>query len=403
MYEIGNPEVEAVRRVIEARQLFRYGNRETGHLNEVVQFEQEWGRFVGASHTVCVTSGTAALVCALAGLGIGPGDEVIIPGYTYIATALAVVNVGAIPVIVDVDESCTIDLEAIRRNLSSHTKAIIPVHMQGMPCNLEPILALAKQRGIAVVEDACQADGGSYRGKHLGTWGDAGAFSFNYFKIITSGEGGAMVTDSKEVYDRAFMQHDGGCSMWPEGKEYASLVFCGGSFRSNEISAAILRSQLTRLPGIVERLRRVKRAFSEGIRRTDAVRLARNYDLDGDCGVQTLLHTDSEERTRALIDALKPDVPAVTPIDSGRHVYSNWDPIMGKRGASHPAMDPFAMPANDGLRMDYRPDMLPRTTELLARSVMIPSNVAWTEEETKAKLQTINRAVEQVSAVRVGT
>ena len=128
-----------------------------------------------------MTSGHAALASALVALGIGPGDQVIIPAYTYIATAIAVLEAGAIPVIAEIDESLTIDPEDIEKKITKYTKAIIPVHIKGFPSDMEKICEIAKKHGIAVVEDACQGDGASFKGKRLGTWGDAGAFSFNFF------------------------------------------------------------------------------------------------------------------------------------------------------------------------------------------------------------------------------
>ncbi len=382
MYTMGNEEVEAVRRVAERKQTFRYGSPAAGHGNEVVLFEQEWADHIQVPHVLATTSGTASLICALAALGIGPGDEVIVPGYTYIATALAVTNVGAVPVIVDIDESCTMDPDALETAIGSRTRAVIPVHMQGMPCDLERILAIAKSHRLLVVEDSCQAVGGSYRGRHLGTWGDAGAFSFNHYKILSAVESGAFVTSNQAYYERAFIQHDGGCNLWPEVVGMTTDIFGGGNFRSNEFAAAILREQLKRLPGILEQLRAGKRAFVSELQLPESIRIAPMHDPDGDCGVQTLLTAASSGVCRRAIEALKASgVPAVTPADSGRHIYKNWQPVMNRRGAHHPAMDPFRMAENRECRSHYSPDMLPQTLDILERSIMIMHSVDWNDAE----------------------
>ena len=187
MYRIGQEEIDAVAEVIRSKQLFKVNN--ALHCTET--FEQEAAKKFGADHVILMTSGNAALICAMVGLGIGPGDEVIVPAYTYIATAMAVLATGAIPVIAEVDDTLTIDPLDIERKITPRTKAVIPVHIMGFPCNMDAIAAVAKKHNIHVIEDACQAIGGTYHGKALGTIGKAGAFSFQQAKIISSGEGGA--------------------------------------------------------------------------------------------------------------------------------------------------------------------------------------------------------------------
>ncbi|MFP4511099.1 MAG: DegT/DnrJ/EryC1/StrS family aminotransferase [Spirochaetaceae bacterium] len=397
MYTIGNEEVEAVRRVAERKQTFRYGDPASGHGNEVVHFEEEWANHIGVPHVLATTSGTASLICALAAFGIGPGDEVIVPGYTYIATALAVTNVGAIPVIVDIDESCTMDPSALEAAIGPRTRAVIPVHMQGMPCDLGRILAIAKKHDLLVAEDACQAVGGSYQGKHLGTWGDAGAFSFNHYKILSAGESGAFVTSKASYYERAFIQHDGGCSLWPEVVGMTEDIFGGGNFRSNEFAAAILREQLKRLPGILDHLSASKRAFVSGLSLPDSIRIAPVHDLDGDCGVQTLLTAESPDVCRRALEALNnAGVPAVTPADSNRHIYANWQPIMNRRGAHHPALDPFRMAENAECRSSYAPDMLPQTLSVLDRSIMIMHSTDWDASERDRMVEVTSRVLRTV-------
>ncbi len=397
MYSIGEEEVKAVEKVIRSRLLFRYEYPyDKGHNHEVDNFEKELSQYLDVKHSICTTSGTAALICALAGAGIGPGDEVIIPGYTYLATALAVLSVGAIPVIVDIDESCTIDLEAIKSNITKRTRAIIPVHMMGMPCKIDMIVKIAKEKDILIVEDACQAIGGSYKGKKLGTWGDIGTYSFNYWKIISCGEGGAIFTNNPMIFEKAYIKHDGGCYLRPQVTKTNNTIFAGENYRSNEISSAVLRVQLKRLPTILSRLREIKKTITSNIRETEKVRLAPIFDINGDCGVQTLLHTDSEETTYKLIELLKDKIKINTPIDSDRHVYSNWEPIMQKNGAHHIDMDPFKMDANRESNIEYSEDMLPQTTNILKQSVMIHHNIEWRESDLKNIIQLINSSIKSI-------
>lgn len=241
MYVMGRQEIEAVRKVIRSGELFRYLG---GRVNAfTTRFERGLARKVGTRYALATSSGTASLVSALVGLGVGPGDEVIVPGYTFIATALAVVAAGAVPVIAEVDESLTLDPDDVRRRITRHTRAIIPVYMLGLPCNMAAIMRVARKHGIPVLEDAAQAAGGSYRGKRFGSIGKVGALSFNHYKIIACGEGGAVVTSDKTVFERAVLYHDGGCSFFLK-KPPSVPIFAGTNSRISEVHSAILYEQL---------------------------------------------------------------------------------------------------------------------------------------------------------------
>ena len=178
MYRIGQEEIDAVANVILNGRMFRQLD-ETQKVHEVLDFERDMRKYLDVENYFLLTSGKGALICALIALGIGPGDEVIVPAYTYIATGLAVLAVGAIPVVVDIDETLALDPKAVEKAITPNVKAIIPVHMQGMPANMAALCDLAKKHNLYVVEDACQAVGGSFMGKKLGTWGDCGAYSYN--------------------------------------------------------------------------------------------------------------------------------------------------------------------------------------------------------------------------------
>src|SRR5918996_6123270 len=182
MYIVGQEEIDAIAKVIREGSLFRYG---VG--SECDRFEQRYAEYLGARHVALTCSGTYALTAAVTALGIGPGDEVLVPAHTYMATAMAVLAAGAIPVIVDVDETITIDPQAIEDAVGPRTRAVIPVHMWGAACNMDAIMEIAARHELLVLEDTCQGIGGGYEGRKLGTIGHAGAFSFNYYKNMTAG------------------------------------------------------------------------------------------------------------------------------------------------------------------------------------------------------------------------
>lgn len=387
MFRIGKEEIDAVSRVIESKQLFKINNglRETEHA------EEEMREIFGVEHALFMTSGHAALVSALIAMGVGPGDEVIVPAYTYIATAMAVVAAGAMPVIVEADETLTISPEAIEKSITKHTKAIMPVHIQGFPCNMDAIMSIAKKHGLFVLEDACQADGGMYKGKRLGTIGTAGALSFNYFKVISPGEGGALLTNDKSIADKALIYHDSSAVAFfgEQLKDVNVEPFCGNEYRVGEISSAILRVQLGRMDGILSDLRRVKNTIVEAI--SDVATLVPTNDPDGGCATTLALRFDTEAEARAFATA--EGVGGTVPFDTGKHVYTNWTPIMNKTGALNPLMDPFKMEANKDIVPDYRADMCPKTLDYLARTVYISLNPDWTKDEIDAKIAVIRKAL----------
>ncbi len=390
MYRIGQEEIAALTRVIETRDMFKINNglQESRHVEESLQ------EIFKCEHAIFMTSGHAALVAGLVALGIGPGDEVIVPAYTYISTAMAVVSAGAMPVIAEVDETLTIDPEDVRRHITPHTKAVIPVHIQGFPCNMDAIMEIAGEYGIAVLEDACQADGGAYKGKRLGTIGNAGTLSFNYFKIVSSGEGGALLTQDKNLYERALIYHDAGAIAFfgDQMTGFETEGFCGNEYRSNELCAAVMRVQLTRLDGILADLRKNKKYLMDAI--ADIAQFVPSNDLGGDCGTTLALRFETEEKARAFATA--PGVRGTLPIDTGRHVYTHWEPIMKKRGALHPAMDPFKMEANRDIVPDYRPEMCPPTLDYLARSVYIGVDPNHSAEKLDEKIAALRAALQNL-------
>ena len=384
MYIIGKEEVDAVQRVIESKQLFRYRGGEGG---ESDSFEKEWSEKIGSKHTIAVTSGTAALISGLVGMGIGPGDEVIVPAYTFMATALAPLAVGAVPILAEVDASLTIDPKDVERKITPRTKVILPVHMVGLPSNMDAIMDIAKRHDLKVLEDACQADGGSYGGKRLGAIGDAGAFSFNHFKIMTCGEGGALVTDDREIYERALIFHDGGCSFRDHAASIQTPFFAGWNFRINEILSAILRVQLTRLDGMLDAMLTEKRTIIDALNGSGGFSFNPIHDVEGDCGTTVAMMFDSEPTMRRFLAGLnEAGVSASTPIDSGRHVYTNWEPVLDQQGSHNPAFNAYELTPEP---VTYTKDMCPRTLDVLARTAYLYTDPTRSREDLDVMIEKV--------------
>lgn len=385
MYHVGQKEIDAVARSIRSGKLFRYDRA-----SQCARFERRYAKYLDVKHVTMTSSGSAALSAALAGVGIGPGDEVIVPAHTYMATAAAVLAVGAIPVIVDIDESITLDPGAFEAAIRSRTKAVIPVHMWGAVCDMKSIVRIARRHKLKIVEDACQCIGGAYEGKMVGTIGHAGAYSFNYFKHITCGEGGAVVTNQDSVARRALCMVDGCRFYWTDRKSNFQPFISSGS-RASEIEGAMLNAQLPRLPGIIRALRRQKKRV---LRETAESGLTptpiRSPDQECAAKIMYLLPTAKQGQrfgklTRATIAG-----------QTGRHTYNEWDPILTKQGAHHPALDPFKLPQNRRCRMNYRKDMCPRSLDILNRTVMISLNPDDGPTQVNSLIRRIRRAAGSV-------
>lgn len=358
MHYIGAEEIEAVRRVIESGRFMRYRGGEGGFTE---QFENALCRKTGVKHALAVNSGTSALIAGLVGLGIGPGDEVIVPAYTWVATALAPLAVGAVPVLAEVNESLTIDPEDIRRKITPYTKAIIPVHMNNLQCDMDSIMRIANEYSLKVLEDACQAVGVTYRGKHLGSIGDAGAFSFNTFKNITCGEGGALLTNDDVINERALIYHDTGAYTRSHASQVKHPFFAGVNYRVSEIQGAILGVQLERLDDFMKGLRKRCALAESVLSGSDSFGISPHNDIENAVSLSIVF----EDRKSALEFAEKSGMHPQ--IDSGRHVYSNWEPLM-KKQVFHEKMDPYKWANRD---MEYSKDMCPRTLDILGRSFVI--------------------------------
>lgn len=395
-YAMGKPEIDAVARVIRGGFLFRYGSRPAGWRGEVETFEKNFARFIGVKYAVCTTSGTASLMTALTAAGVGKGDEVIVPGYTFMATPTAVLAVGGVPVIADVDEGLGLDPKEFEKKITRRTKAVIPVHMIGLVANLGPILRIARRRGIKVVEDVCQATGGKWRGRRLGSWGDAGAFSHNHYKTISAGEGGTVTLNGREQFERAMIYQDAGAYFFdPRMRGFKKTTyFAGLNFRMSELLGAMLNAQFKRLPGLLARMNRIKRRMFRAFSGHPVCPAAPVHDLAGDCGKVLILRLADKDLALRLGDALgAKGFWAGTwfrSLETDRHIYQNWWPVLNKRGHVDPRQDPYrTTPAGRAVR--YRKDMCPRTLDLLGRSISVPINPDWSRARTDAIIRLVDR------------
>jgi 8-amino-3,8-dideoxy-alpha-D-manno-octulosonate transaminase len=387
-------EEQAVLEVIRSKRLFRYYGPNPGP-SQVEQFEQAFCQHMRAKYAVGVTSGTAALICGLAALGVGPDDEVIVPAYTWIATASAVVAAGAVPVMAEVDESLTLDPADLERVISPYTKAVIPVHMRGAPCQMDRIVEIARKHNLKVLEDAAQANGASFAGRKLGTWGDAGAFSLQFNKIITSGEGGVVITDQEAVWQRLVMFHDvvgGERNHIPEEE-----ILPGINFRMPELLGAVARVQLRRLDTLLETMRRNKRVLKESMAETaqrTGVTFRRLNDPAGEAAIALVFFAPDAQAAKRIGAALEAEGGGAwilySPEDVDYHVYPHWSPIMNQRAWS-PGGGPWQ---NHPRKIVYTKEMCPRTLDLLSRAVHIDISPELTSENLEELADALNKALE---------
>lgn len=335
---IGKEEIDAVTEVLKAKSMYRfYGPH---FLNITGKFEKELTGYFGKKYALAVSSGTAALHTALVGLGVGEGDEVIIPTYAWVSCPDAVVAARGTPVLADVDDSLTLDPADVERKITSRTKAIMAVHIRGTPCNLDALSKLANDYGIILLEDVAQAFGGTYHGKKLGTYGKVASLSFQLNKMISAGEGGGIITDDRGIYERSVMFHDVGTpyrSWEDKSLKFEAEAFPGVNYRMNEVSAAILREQLKKVDWIIRDIKRNKARIKKGISDIDGITFRRLNDPAGEAGISLVFFTPKAEQAIKFKKALRAEniwttsgsYPAVVydPQSRDGHVFMHWSQV----------------------------------------------------------------------------
>jgi len=369
-------EKQALMEVLESRSPFRYWGY--GTPTKVLRFEENFAKYMGAKFALGVTSGTAALDCAITGLGVGPGDEVILPAYTWWSDYTCVVHAGALPVFADIDRTFNLDPKDFERKITPRTKAVIAVHLLGGPCDLDPIMEIARKRGVMVLEDSAQCVGGSYKGKKLGSIGDVGIYSFQVNKTITSGEGGAVVSSDPVIYERAARFHDMGTirRLFLDRSGPSQVqTFAGENFRMNEFTGAVLGAQLAKLNLIVSELRANATAIYEGIENLPGIRLRHRPDPQGDIGYAVFFQTKNKEaRDRCIRELRKRKVPASTL--SGSVLLPIQESVINKR-TRHPDWPSFNSP--QGRKIEYGPDCCRQTLDIFDSFVQIRVGAKYTQ------------------------
>jgi dTDP-4-amino-4,6-dideoxygalactose transaminase len=356
-YWIGEEERKEVNEVLDSGNLFRYGSFDNPRfLHKAYTFEREYSQYCGLNHALLTSSGTSALLIALLGAGLAPGDEVIVPAYTFVASYSAIIFAGCVPVLAEIDDSLTMDPEDIERRITPRTRAIMPVHMLGNPCHMDDIVAIARKHGLLVIEDACQALGGSYKGRKLGGIGHAGAFSLNVFKTITAGDGGIFVTDDAQLYERAFAVHDQGHRPLRAGVEVGHRSILGMNFRVNELLAAVALAQFHKLDALLATLRAKKKKLKERIAGAKGFKFRTLGDPEGECATLCTVLFDTAGRASRVSKALK----SITLDGSGWHVYANMEHI-------NRYLEEHGQPHGKGA--------YPRTDEILSRAMNVSVGV----------------------------
>lgn len=378
--------------VVAAKSPFRFYGPNC--LGKTKQFEKDLAKMFGVKHALAVTSGTAALMCALKAAGVGAGDKVIVPACTFIATPGAVVCAGGVPVFADIDESLSMDPDDIERHIDKYTKAIICVPILGNPCQMDRIMEVANRHHLTVIEDAAQSCGSSYHGKLSGTFGHINTFSLQMNKIITTGEGGAVVTDDPKLYERAVRYHDQG--MFREREGFLNVnenedVFVGEDYRMNEFSGAVALVQLHKLPEIISRMRHIKKIIKDGLRNVPGIGFRRINDEAGDAGNAIIFLLESRTKAVAFVRALSAENISTYQLYSGIPIYMQPQ-IFRQRTA-----DNSGFPFNQFDKpVVYTEDMCPHALDILSRNAVINVGPTWTEQDAQDVVAAVKKVAAQV-------
>jgi dTDP-4-amino-4,6-dideoxygalactose transaminase len=388
-------EDRAVMNVLHRRSLFRYyGLRKPTY---VARLERSACEFYGVKHALGVNSGTGALMTAMTALNIGPGCEVVLPAFFWVATVGAVVQANAIPVLCEVDDSLSLDPQDLARKITPRTRLIVVVHMAGAPCDMKGIMEVANRHRLPVLEDCAQANGGTFRGRKLGTFGQLAMFSLQWNKNATAGEGGLLVTNDAQLYQRCVAAHDLGIP-WVNGAPCESepqAITWGGGRRMSELTGAVGSVQFKKLPQIIRRMRGSKRRIKTLLKGTPGLSFRRLTDEAGDTGPFLILLFETGAKARQVLERMKAAglQTAVRLADYGLHIYSNVPQLVGKVPLS-PAGNPWNLPQNQGSVYDYAIGACPRSDALFERSILLPIPSKLTAAQERAAAKIIKAAME---------
>jgi 8-amino-3,8-dideoxy-alpha-D-manno-octulosonate transaminase len=377
---LGQAEAEAVAAVIAGRTLFRYQRERVA--GAVADFERATCDALGCRYAVAVANGTAALRCALAALGVGCGDEVIVPAFTFVATVNAVIAAGAVPVFAEVDDTLGLDCRDLAANVTDRTAAIIAVHLENVACDLDGVLDVAARHDVPVIEDAAQAFGATYHGRAIGTFGALGAFSLQQEKNITAGEGGIVVTNDETLYLRATRYQDQGgqfVTSYASGRgEELTEPYAGENLRMGELAGAVAGVQLERLPAVLSALRASKARILERVGDVSGLVRRRRPDPDGDGSSSITWFLPDPPTAKRFAAAVRAEGVPCAQMYGGRPVYMN-PAVLDRRTASGKG-GPWAC-AEHPTDRTYGQGLCPRTEALVARSVIVPIGVEYTDRD----------------------
>jgi 8-amino-3,8-dideoxy-alpha-D-manno-octulosonate transaminase len=375
--------------VLESRNPFRWNN--PADKSKVAQFERAVSSRMQTRYALAVTSGTAALHVAMAALGIGPGDEVILPAWTWYSCYNAIIQAGALPVFAEIDESFNIDPSDIEHRITPQTKAIMAVHLQGNPADMDRILPIARRHRVKVLEDLSQSVGASYQGRPLGSMGDIGIFSLQQSKTITAGEGGAVVTNDAVLFERAFRFHDVGTMRGGNG---TVGWFPGLNYRMNEFTGGVLLAQMRKLDTIIAGVRANAARVYAGVRELRGVELRRLPDPAGELGTGVFIGFKTREQRERYAEAMKAEgvpvsppngsiiLPAVPEIERKVTVTPNWPSFASERGRS----------------IRYGKAACPRTIEILGRFAGVMMGPKYTQADTTDAIAAVRKVYPAISA-----
>jgi 8-amino-3,8-dideoxy-alpha-D-manno-octulosonate transaminase len=309
----GAEEMEQVADTLKRGVLFRYGfDKERGGVFKVQQFEREFAGYVKSGYALGVSSGSAALKVALEALNLPKGKEILTPCFTFVATIESIEEAGFKPLLCDIDETFNISPEDVKRRVTKNTACIMPVHMMGAAINMKPLLDIAVENKLKVLEDACQCTGASFKGKKVGTFGDMGCFSFDYVKVMTTGEGGMAVTDNEELYKQAEFYHDHGHPhLTGVGRGDEKRARKGFNYRMNEIQGALGLAQLKKLDGIIAKQKENKKTIKQEIKNISSLGFRRLPDEEGEIGTFLTMLLENKEKADKFKEILKEN--GVTP------------------------------------------------------------------------------------------
>lgn len=386
----GDEEREQVNDVLETGVLFRYGfdAARKGHW-KAKTFEAELAQRLGVQYAHLCASGTAALSSAMAACGIGAGDQVIVPPFTFVATIEAVLMAGAIPVFADIDETLCLSPQGLEAALSPTTKAVVVVHMCGAMARIDEIRAVCDRKGIQLLEDACQSLGSTYRGKALGSFGEAGCFSFDPVKTITCGEGGAMVTNDKDIYIAADAFSDHGHDHIGNDRGAEDHLIIGANYRISELNAAVGLAQLRKLDWILATQRRHKSAIKAAMQALPGITFRQLPDSEGDSATfLTFFMPDlgkARQATKALTSA---GVDGCFHwFDNNWHYIRNWSHFHTMKTSARLAVQTLANCP------DYSAITMPSSDAIMERAISMQIKLGWTPEQLEQRIEATVKAL----------